>query len=413
MILIKQREIYYKNFYNNNFLREFRILSESKNINIPAKQFIKFNNQKEISILLKRLQSKDQGNINFYSEIYPFKDWNELEKNLKQNTIKKTRKKYDFSSDKPVRIYDRLYFDFDFDKNPEIAKLKEKINKTIKINDRSTKQELIKEYYTLLLNEQVALEPFKELKKLHNYLLNKNIVNYPVFSGSKGFHLYIFFKSTLFNPVSFNNIAYAIFKMFKNGLKLRTLDKAVFENPTQRIARIPYFKHPVSELYCYPITITDSYTDIIEYSKKPRISQFDIDEHTVNTGNIELLEYIKENIKLENQKQEKLLVLESKRKKLQKEKDLQLFKNRKKGFKEFEKNCIIIANEFLGTPEATYSNYVTYKCFNHSDKKPSLTVYKERFYCAVCGFKLNYLDFIMKYTGADKDEAIKILLSRI
>lgn len=403
---------YLKTFFNNNLFREFRILNENK---IKNKRFFLIaNDPKKESFLLSQVLLKDKTeNNNIYSEIYPFKDYDNLLLNKKQIATKKTKKLHDFSNNKPVRTYDRLYFDFDFDKNKDIAKLKEEINTAILKNDKPAKKEYIQLYHEHLLDNKIAIKPLEELKKLTDYLDNKGIKSYPLFSGSKGFHLYIFFNNSLFNPDSFNTVAGAIFKLFKDTLKLETLDKAVFDNPSQRIARLPYCKHPVTELYCYPIDVNNGYNAIIEESFKPTIKELNINEHLENTGNIELLDWIANNILLENQKQDRLKELKNKRKKLQRTKDLCLAKKYKNtGYKVVEKDCIKIAEEFLGSPEHTYGNYVTYKCFNHNDKKPSLTVYKDRFYCAVCGFNLNYLGFVMKYTGADEKEAMKILLNR-
>jgi hypothetical protein len=235
-----------------------------------------------------------------------------------------------------------------------------------------------------------------------------------LFSGSKGFHLYLFFNPTLFNYESFNSVAYGIFKGFKDKLKLETLDGAVFFFFCQRISRLPYFKHPITELYCYPIDINDTYTTIIEQSFKPRINELKISEYVDNQANQYLLNDIKELIKSENHKQLELKKLEVERKELHKKAQLKKYNQFKKTnykFKELEKDCIRIANEFLGSPSATYGSYVTYICPFHNDNKPSLSVYKERFYCAVCDYKLNYLDFIMKYHGVDDKEAIKILLN--
>lgn len=411
MITKKEKKLYFHEFFNNNLFREFRILNENKNYN---KRFFPIDNDpKKESFLLSQVLSYDTGNNNIYSEIYPFKDFKELQKNKKQIATKKTNKLFDFTNDKPLRTYDRLYFDFDFDKIPLINQLKENINTAILKNDKTAKKEYLHLYHEYLLNNEVAIKPFEELQKLTDYLNNKGIRSYPLFSGSKGFHLYIFFNPSLFNPDSFNVVAGAIFKLFHDTLKLETLDRAVFDNPSQRIARLPYCKHPVTELYCYPIDVNNNYNAIVEDSFKPSVKVLNINEHFNNTGNIELLGWIQENILLENQKQEKLKILENKRKKLQRTKDLNLAKKYKNtGYKVVEKDCIKIAEEFLGNPEHSYGNYVTYKCFNHNDNKPSLTVYKDRFYCAVCGFNLNYLDFIMKYTGSDEKESMKILLNR-
>jgi hypothetical protein len=325
MINNKNRKNYLKEFFNNNLFREFRILNENKLKN--KRYFLIANETKKENFLLSNVLSYDKtGNFNIYSEIYPFKDYEQLLLNKKQIATKKTKKLHDFSNNRPVRTYDRLYFDFDFDKNQNIAKLKEEINTAILKNDKVAKKEYLQLYHEHLLDNKVAIKPLEELKKLTDYLNNQSIKTYPLFSGSKGFHLYIFFNNSLFNSDSFNIVAGAIFKLFRDTLKLETLDKAVFDNPSQRIARLPYCKHPVTELYCYPIDVNKNYNAIIEESFKPKVKELNINEHFNNTGNIELLNWIANNIELENTKQDKLKSLENKRKKLQKTKDLNLAK---------------------------------------------------------------------------------------
>jgi len=420
VITNKDKNSYLKEFFNHNLLREFRLLTENKKFNKSS--FIELGHKE--NLFLSKInefitKTHNKGKFDVYSHIYPFINWDNLKKYRIQQKSKK-KKLHDFSNDKPLRLYDRLFFDFDVDEKAEpelypIAKeLKTRIKESVFTNEPETKKELMKQYHELLLNNELALKPLKELRILIDFLNNKKIKSYPCFSGSKGFHLYIFFQPCLFNHDSFNSIAYSYFEFFRDKLKLETLDENVFNNPSERISRPPYFKHNTTELYTYPIDINDSYKTIIKKSFNPKNLPLHIKDHTDHQANLNLLNEIKELIQKEDLKQKELAKEKKKLQKLQRQRELQRAKQyTKQGrqYKEVEKDCIRIANEFLGSPAGNYGNYVTYQCPWHNDNKPSLSVYKERFYCGVCGFSLNYLGFIMKYHGVDEKEAMKILLS--
>ena len=146
-------------------------------------------------------------------------------------------------------------------------------------------------------------------------MCERDIKSYPVFSGSKGFHLYIFFPDHLFDCASFNNVAIGIFNNFRDNLKLETLDEKVFQNPSHRIARLPYARHPISELYCYPININDSYKEIIEKSFNPEIVDLNFNSYVENAGNINFSNKLKELIEIEKQKIKELKKYKSQKRK--------------------------------------------------------------------------------------------------
>jgi hypothetical protein len=404
-----QRKVFLKEFFNNNLFREFRILNPNTKLN--RRFFLRRDTDKEVDRLFSRVLSCDDACNNIYAELYGFRDMEEQKKH--QNKKKGGKQSLD---SKPVRVYDRLYFDFDLS-SPVIKELKEKINNAIRKCDKKLKKDLLEEYHSLLLDGEIASKPFIELQKLYNYLIDKDIQSFPVFSGSKGFHLYIFFTPILFDPDGFNNVALAFFNYFKSTLGLETLDGAVFLNPSQRISRIPYTRHPITELHTYPVAIGDSYEAVIFTASAPEINGLDINKHANGKGNIGLSGLIKSRVEEETrkltilkEKDKKIRELHEKRRVLTRKKS-RIYGKNNKNYKEIEKDCRMIAKEFLGSPKGEYGEYVTYNCPFHSDKHPSMSVYKERFYCAVCGYKLNYLDFIMKHEGVDKKEAIKILLS--
>lgn len=373
---------FYKSFYIGNFYRDFRAIGQ-QNINtlsFKGNHFKNFNNNK----LLKWLSSANKFiNRSLYSEIYPavnFEEYNNKIKSRNNLTINK--------------IYDRLYFDFDF--SNEISKeLKIKILEAININDLSLIDELRDQYIELLLNDKLAINPYNEVIKFHDYLANNNIKSYILFSGSKGFHLYIFYPATTkFKDKLINDTSLTMAKSYKNKLKLKTMDTSVNNDAYARVHRVPYTKHLITGLYCYPINIENSYTSIITKAMKPSIKDFIIKNYQNKT------EFTTELVNLSKLLEKKKLEKLEAKKRLNK---LRLVRNKKKGFKNdidlSNIDCRTLANKILGSPEYTNGNLNRYSCCFHNDKNPSLSVYQDRFICGGCGVILNYYDFIAKYFG--------------
>jgi len=97
MIKYKQRLKYYRDFFNNNFFRELRIMGP-----YTFRRFIKEDNIRGQASVYS-LMNMDTGHNNIYSEIYGFKDWEEFKKNVNNIEIKKSV----IGCNRPSRVYDR------------------------------------------------------------------------------------------------------------------------------------------------------------------------------------------------------------------------------------------------------------------------------------------------------------------
>ena len=96
------------------------------------------------------------------------------------------------------------------------------------------------------------------IKNMHLHLLKQNLKHLILFSGEKGFHLYIFTQdySNLKNPkITLQNAHAYLIKQFniKNGIDV---DNHIIGD-INRLMRIPNTQHINSKLYCIPITTED------------------------------------------------------------------------------------------------------------------------------------------------------------
>lgn len=200
-------------------------------------------------------------------------DWNSLYKNIILNNGKKTcfishnrwgTLKNINGKELPVQVwYDTLFFDFDDSRKPENSQLD-----TIKLID---------------FLEQFSLP---------------HIVQ---FSGSKGFHVFLYFKPKLFEyrkeddtERNMNIFIRSIFRWFKTKLSLKTLDDTVGE--PKKLCRLPYTYHvnrkgEVHEEQCVPLSnkqIHDWDIDTIrKYSRNP-----DFVVPSVNSINYDVISFV-------------------------------------------------------------------------------------------------------------------------
>lgn len=126
-----------------------------------------------------------------------------------------------------------------------------------------------------------------DLLKLLNFCDKENIVAYPVFSGSKGFHAYVILRPTVYLfGKHLQDATKAIHIWFRQSLGLRTIDIKCAE--PRRLCRVWYTPHvsynpkngdkAINGLYCcplYPDWIREwRMPQILEYAKQPEIIDY-------------------------------------------------------------------------------------------------------------------------------------------
>jgi len=385
---------YYSSFYGNQYLRELIYVDTDLDKNTSLKfpdvsklpkydkifyNFIHRNRNKGIRTLISSLT--------YYPSLEDFHS-----------------KAYE------LRYTDRLFFDFDID-SLEAKSLKENI-KNAKLNlyeeERTAAiKDYQKQFRNLILNDNLLLEPFKELKRLMNYFKEDlGIKSYPLFSGSKGFHLIVFLNPMKLKNI--NQISYNLASYLKRKLDLELIDLSVNKDPISRKQRIPYSKHERTALYTVPIANESSYDEVLKQIKRNRNrpSLFERESYIPDESFHQNL------INLNAKITEEMMYSDMKQKELQKQKRELLAAKRRNinkdsvdlDFSSIDMRSLV--SKVIGSPEREYSNYSMFKCPFHADNNPSMKVNEKWASCYSCGFYYNYYDFIKEYYNLKTDEEI-------
>lgn len=287
-------------------------------------------------------------------------------------------------------------------KKHQLLKKKYLIHKVILlvIKRREKIRSLQSEYRSLIFEEALLEKPFKDATKLCNYLQNKEINPYLIVSGSKGFHVNVFFKEMQLNQIG--HISEHLATLFKKNLGLETLDLAVNKDAYRRLQRVPYSINSKTGLYCQPISKELSYDEILDLMAKKYNTpvEFDIHRYYAPATFNDLLKSLNDNfnkeIKREN-KTQKLTVNKSTH-----NDDL---------FKDVDLRDLALLT--LGEPVAIYENRNTYCCPFHDDNHASTAAFDNRFYCSACGANLNRYNFVMRVTGSKTKNEMLMSLKEI
>lgn len=145
----------------------------------------------------------------------------------------------DKNLDRPV--IDKVVFDFDYGSKEEL---------------KNASEDKIKEILQKVLDEVKRFYTFLKAKDLHPIVL---------FTGGRGFHVYLFFDRDL--KVTRTDLANFV-NYVKKNLNLQYLDTKVTSD-FARLIRVPYTQHTYTKLYCVPISINWNIDRILEYSKNP------------------------------------------------------------------------------------------------------------------------------------------------
>jgi hypothetical protein len=131
--------------------------------------------------------------------------------------------------------------------------------------------EISKLFFDFDGKQNPPIDAFKDLKKVINFYDKHNIPYLVVYSGMKGFHLYIPLNSTNhINATYLKKMYRSIMIHLKKELNLSTIDASV-ATPI-KLCRVFYTKHPKSKRYCCPIKrplIDQGLQEIIKYSVNP------------------------------------------------------------------------------------------------------------------------------------------------
>ena len=403
---------YYNNYYNGNFLRDVRYLYHDlklKKYTDKETNKIKYSRGRYIQNYKygEKDDSKRQvlnflvspSNVCWYDllvgvELGHFQTLDEY-KNRKQHLND--------------MLSDRLFFDFDIE-DERVNIIKEEIKKAHGSNDVKSDfkrlDELQKEYQDLIFNEDLLKTTFEEAKSLCLYLEKFGLKPYLIFSGSKGFHVNIFFKDM--KLINTSDITSRLSKSYAKELNLKYLDDNVSDREAKTsLQRVQYNINSKSGLYTIPIPEVYDYDDalaiISKNSRKP--IDFNFDDYTAPDGFNSMLKKLDDNIAFEKLKRSKEINAINQARKIKNKKK---YKGKAKSFKDIDMRDLVRA---YGIDGKSSNDKISVLCPFHDDHSPSAVVWKDRFYCSSCTSEsLNYYDFIAKIEGTnDKDVIMKKL----
>ena len=404
MLLTSALRKYYKAYYNDNLLRNFRFIfdktqsftKDGKVIEYEATSLNAYkykgkdtSSRKAPKWILNKRRRNDgtlAGEITYFKSL---EDFNE-------GSIEK-------------RFCDRLFIDLDVDDSPEVKILKDEFkraNNTLEGKELKEHLKILqKDFQDLIFNSDLLLNVFNEAQRLCDYLQTFDLKPYLIASGSKGFHINVFFDEMQLSNLS--QISQTLALSYSKELNLKYIDFNVFDRKKthKRLQRLQYSRHSKTNLLTTPLPLNVTYEDMLSILEKNkiRVKKFDIDELKAPKGFNEMLRKLDVEISFKNAKRQQ--ELES----INKAKRLKLEKKYGKNYKSFNDiDLRDIANNY-GLDGKRQGDRMIVSCPFHNDNHPSAVVFKERFHCSTCNMTLNYYDFISKLEGTeDKDKILSI-----
>lgn len=306
-----------------------------------------------------------------------------------------------------LRYCDRLFFDFDIDDNPEVEKLKAEFKRAnVELSRREIRNkyvELQTRFKELIFEADLLQGVYDEAKRLTSYLQRFGLNPYLIFSGSKGFHVNVFFNEIQLTELS--DIQKTLANSYTKELNLSYIDFNVFDRTRahKRLQRVQYGTHSKTGLITRPLDPNMTYDEMLEtiQSKKRRPVDFKFTDYAAPEGFNRMLMKLDHEIRFKKMERRKQLEKENREHRLMMQKK---YGKNYKSFKDIDLRDIASAYGIDGRREA---NKTIVNCPFHHDVHPSAVIYPQRFYCSTCAMSLNYYEFISRLEGTeDKDKIL-------
>ena len=414
--LKKPLKEYYRSYYNGEFFRDFRYIYDGlkleNNKTLCFDGITRYNdvfnakklNEKsdaEARALNFITQSKHMGHLGLLGgEISFFKSYDEY--------------KY---GDIYERWNDRQFFDLDIE-SEKVDIIKDAIKKSLAEYQKGklSKKELSKDiriqksdFKDLIFNDDLLYPTFQEAKKLCLYLEELGLKPYLICSGSKGFHVNIFYDECRIQNLS--QVSRLFAKSFSDKLNLKYLDWKVFDKKKaqRRLQRCQYILHSKTEIPTIPIPNIYDYDDFMSSLKKAsrRPIEFDFQEYSQASGEFrESLIYNDNQFRKINERRERELKKENedRRKRMMKK-----YHGKYKNYQDI--SMVDLYSHYGGEIIKEDSQKAICRCLFHgADRNPSAVIFKDSnyFYCSSCGKSLNYYGMISEMEGTeDKHEIME------
>lgn len=394
---------YWRAYYNDNMLRNYRFLydktqsfmKDGKRIeydatSLKADKYVEDNSlTRAPNWLFEKSKTKYgtlAGEITYFKTLQDFKD----------GAIS-------------LRYCDRLFYDFDVDDNVEVKELKaefKKANTTLNRRDLRHKYvELQARFCELIFEHDLLHDVFHEAKRLTEYLQRYGLKPYLVFSGSKGFHVNVFFDEMRITNLS--EISKTLANTYSKELGLKYLDFKVFDRTRahKRLQRVQYGVHSKTGLITRPLDVNTTYDELLDLiqSTKRHPHAFNFDDRLAPAGFNNMLMKLDREISFKKAERKKRLDHENKMKRLE------MQKRYGKDYKSFNDIDLRDIARAYGIDGKHDTNKIICSCPFHHDVHPSAVIYPQRFYCSTCAITLNYYEFIGRLEGTDdKDKILDI-----
>ena len=235
---------YWRAYYNDNMLRNYRFLFDKR------QSFVKDGETIEYEATSLKADKYDETD----DSLTRAPNWIVEKSHLKYGTlageISYFKTLQDFKADNIKNRYcDRLFFDFDIDDNPAVKELKDEFKKcNLTLDGKAYRKryvELQKRFKRLIFNEDLLQDVFDNAIRLCHYLERYCLQPFLVFSGSKGFHVNVFFDETRLTNLS--DIQKTLARTYIDELNLneKYFDFNVFDRTRahNRLQRIQYGRH--------------------------------------------------------------------------------------------------------------------------------------------------------------------------
>lgn len=301
-------------------------------------------------------------------------------------------------------VSDRLFFDFDIE-DERVDDIKSQIKEAH--SNLKGKKKIIRldnlqnEYQKLIFEEDLLKPTFEEAKSLCMYLEKFGLKPYLIFSGSKGFHVNLFFEDT--RLINTSDITSRLSKSYARELNLKYLDDNVSDREAKTsLQRVQYAINSKSGLYTLPIPEVYDYDDALAIIKKNkrRPIPFIFEDYIAPEGFSSMLKKLDSNISFDKLKKSKE---DNARRQARIQRNKKKYNGKVKSFNEIDMRELCRA---YGVDGKSDGEKLIVKCPFHNDNNPSGVVFKERFHCSTCNLTLNYYDFISKMEGTNEKEII-------
>ena len=393
---VKDLKEYYVNYYNGNFYRDYRYIFKDEKehkyhhlLHSTSHRAKTDSSSKAFNFLTRKDHTGSDGDffsaLSYYQTL---KDYRKGEANLKYT--------------------DRLFFDFDMS-DPRVKVIKDTMSEVYK-SDSSDKSDevsqLQEDFRELIFEEDLLYDVYLEAIRLYDYMEQKlDLKPLLIFSGSKGFHINVFFDGMQLNRIS--EISHNLFNVYQQNLGLKYLDEAVNKDALGRSQRVQYVYHSSTGLLTQPVDRSLSYDDLLDViarDKRKPIS-FNISEYLAPKQFTDYLQKLDSDFKAKAR-------LKSMNDNVKQQLQVKERQSRFNVEADYDSPINIDMRElvsYYGINGKVTGNKMIILCPFHDDHHPSAVVNDKGIYCSTCGRRFNYYDLIAEMEHlTDKAEIMKV-----